>query len=227
MAELILALDVEDRGPALRLLEALPEVRWVKIGSVLFTASGPALVDEIRRGGRFVFLDLKWHDIPATVRGAVRRARSLEVSMITVHAMGGAAMIQAAREAAGPDLRVVAVTVLTSHTSEAFGVAVGRQSPDLAQEVERLARMACASGADGVVCSPLEVGVLRRALGPEPLLVTPGIRRPGDSPGDQSRVATAAQAVRGGATHLVVGRPILEAADPAATWRELQAEIAR
>ncbi len=227
MAELILALDVEDRGTARRLLDVLPEARWVKVGSVLFTASGPALVDEIRRGGRSVFLDLKWHDIPATVRGAVRSARSLEVSMITVHAMGGAAMIQAAREAAGPDLRVVAVTVLTSQTSETFGLAVGRQSPDLGQEVERLARMACASGADGVVCSPLEVGALRRALGPEPLLVTPGIRRPGDSHGDQSRVATAAQAVRGGATHLVVGRPILEAIDPAAAWRELQAEIAR
>lgn len=226
MAELILALDVEDRSTALRLLDALPEVRWVKIGSVLFTGSGPALAEEIRRGGRSVFLDLKWHDIPATVRGAVRSARSLGVSMITVHAMGGTAMIEAAREAAGPDLQVVAVTVLTSQTSETFGAAVGRQPPNLAQEVERLARMACASGADGVVCSPLEVGVLRRALGPEPLLVTPGIRRPGDSQGDQSRVATAAEAVRGGATYLVVGRPILEATDPAAAWRELQAEIA-
>ena len=227
MAELVLALDLPTAKQAMGVLELCPGVVWVKLGSVLFTATGPSLIAELERRGLRVFLDLKWHDIPNTVRGAVGQARSLGVDMVTVHALGGGSMLEAAKEAAGPDLAVVAVTVLTSHTPGSFGEAVGRDSPDLAAEVERLARAALASGLDGVVASPLEASRLRTALGDKPLLVTPGIRRAEDEAGDQARVATVSGAVRAGATHLVVGRPVVEAPDPGAAWAALAAELAQ
>ena len=221
MAELILALDLPSGREAIRLLERLPErLRWVKVGSILMTAEGPDLVRELLGRGYEVFLDLKWHDIPSTVREAVTAARELGVRMVTVHTLGGPAMLRAAAEAAGDALAVVGVTVLTSHDEPDYAETLGRPSVRLLDEAARLARSAISAGLAGGGCSPLEVERLRTGLGPEPLLVVPGIRRPGDGAGDQRRTATPAEAVRHGATHLVVGRPILEAPDPAAALGE-------
>jgi len=220
MADLILALDLPDRDAALRLLDRLPLLRWVKVGSQLMTAEGPSLVRELASRGLSVFLDLKWHDIPNTVRGAVASARAHGVRMTTVHALGGAAMCRAAAEAAEGEMAVVGVTVLTSHDEAEYAATLGRPSVRLLDEAARLARLAVSCGLAGVVCSPLEVDRIRTGLGPDPLIVVPGIRRPGDDPGDQSRSATPAEAVRQGATHLVVGRPILQAADPQAALEE-------
>lgn len=226
MAEIVLALDLPEREAALAMVGRIGAVRWLKIGSVLFTAAGPALVADLVAGGHEVFLDLKWHDIPNTVVGAVRQARALGVRMVTVHTLGGEAMMAAAKEAAGPSLAVVGVTVLTSHDGRGFGAVVGRSVGSLADEAARLADLAKRAGLDGVVSSPLETAALRAALGPHALLVTPGIRAPDDPAGDQARTATAAAAARAGSTHLVVGRPILGSADPAATWARLLAEVA-
>lgn len=224
MAEIVLALDLPDRSAALAMLARVPAARWVKVGPVLFTGAGPELVTVLVARGHAVFLDLKWHDIPNTVAGAVRRARELGVLMVTVHTLGGGEMMAAARDAAGDDLAVVGVTVLTSHDAETFGAVLGRPVASPAGEVLRLAGMARGAGLHGVVSSPLETAALRTALGPEALLVTPGIRAPDEARGDQLRTATAAEAVRAGSTHLVVGRPVLLAADPAAVWARLAAE---
>ncbi len=226
MAELILALDLPDRASALRMLDRLPALRWVKIGSILMTAEGPGLVREIRARRLSVFLDLKWHDIPNTVRGAVAVARGLGVQMTTVHLLGGPVMLRAAAEAAGDDLAVVGVTVLTSHDEAEYAFATGRPSVRLLDEAARLARIGMAAGLAGVVSSPLEVDRLRSGLGPAPLIVVPGIRRPSDVSGDQSRTATPSEAVRQGATHLVIGRPVLLASDPAAAFEELAMSLA-
>lgn len=225
MAELILALDLPDRASALRMLDRLPSLRWVKIGSILMTAEGPALVREITSRGLSVFLDLKWHDIPHTVQGAVSIARSLGVQMVTVHLLGGPAMLRAAVEAAGDDVAVVGVTVLTSHDDAEYAHTTGRPSVRLLDEAARLARLGMASGLAGVVSSPLEVDRLRAGLGPGPLIVVPGIRRPSDDAGDHSRTATPAEAVRQGATHLVIGRPLLLASDPGAVFEELGSSL--
>lgn len=223
--ELVLALDLPTAGQAIALLDRLTGVRWVKLGSVLFTTEGPALVQELKRRGHLVFLDLKWHDIPNTVAGAVRGARALGVDMVTVHTLGGLAMLAAAKEAAGPALSVVGVTVLTSHDPAGFAAVVGRPV-ELDSEVDRLASLAAEAGIDGVVSSPLEVARLRRALGPSALLVAPGIRSAGDPVGDQARIASAREAAAAGASHLVVGRPVTGAPEPAAAWARLQGEIA-
>lgn len=220
MAEVILALDLPDREMSLRLLDRLPSLRWVKVGSVLMTREGRGLLVELRARGLEVFLDLKWHDIPNTVAGAVAAAREQGVRMATVHTLGGAEMMAAAADAAGPDLGLVGVTVLTSHDARSFGLATGRPEVDLGAEGARLARQAMEAGLRGIVCSPLELGVIRQAIGAGPWLVVPGIRRPGDATGDQRRTATPTQAVGAGATHLVVGRPILTAPDPAAALAE-------
>jgi orotidine-5'-phosphate decarboxylase len=225
MAELILALDLPSRDEALRLLDRLPALEWVKVGSILMTAEGPGLVRELTGRGLAVFLDLKWHDIPSTVREAVAVARALGARMATVHTLGGPEMMRGAAEAAGDELAVVGVTVLTSHDASGYAAATGRPSVRLLDEAARLARSAVSAGLAGVVCSPLEVERLRSGLGPEPLLVVPGIRRPGDRDDDQSRTATPAEAVRQGATHLVVGRPIHQAADPAAVLAEYLAAL--
>ncbi len=225
MAELVLALDVATPEAGDALLARVPGVRWVKVGSVLFTAAGPTMVTSLRTRGYRVFLDLKWHDIPNTVVGAVHQARRLGVDMVTVHTLGGGAMMSAAKDAAGPDLAVVGVTVLTSHDSAGFAAVVGRDSVDLGAEVERLAELARRAGIDGMVSSPLETARLRAILGPDKLLVTPGIRCGADRAGDQVRVATAGAAARAGSTHLVVGRPVLESADPAKVWAALTADI--
>jgi orotidine-5'-phosphate decarboxylase len=224
VAELILALDLPRGADALALLDRLPDLRWVKVGSILMTREGPEFVRKLTDRGLQVFLDLKWHDIPNTVAGAVTAARDLGVSMATVHTVGGKAMLEAAAVAGGSELRLIGVTVLTSHDAGGYGQAVGRSKVNVSQEVERLALLGARAGLRGFVCSPHEVSLLRRRLGPEPLIVVPGIRRQSDGPGDQVRVATAKDAVSNGATHLVVGRPVLQATDPVLVLEELMKE---
>ena len=224
MAELILALDLPRGADALPLLDRLPDLRWVKVGSILMTREGPGFVRQLIERGLKVFLDLKWHDIPNTVAGAVTAAREMGVSMATVHTLGGTMMLEAAVVAAGPGLDLVGVTVLTSHDPAQYSRAVGRSEVDLSREVERQALLAAQAGLRGVVCSPLEVSLLRRRLGPDLYIVVPGIRRRSDPAGDQVRVATAEDAAGNGATHLVVGRPVLQAPDPAAALEEFMRE---
>ncbi len=222
MAELIVALDLPSADDAERLLDRLPDLRWAKVGSILMTRAGPDFLRRLADRGLRVFLDLKWHDIPNTVAGAVAAAGDLGVAMATVHTLGGTPMMEAAARAAG-QVALVGVTVLTSHDAAGYGRATGREAPELGAEIARLARAAMASGLSGVVCSPHEIAAVRAATGPDSLVVVPGIRRPGDAPGDQSRVAGPSEAISNGATHLVVGRPILTAADPAAVLREMLA----
>lgn len=224
--ELIVALDVPSAREALPLVDRLPGLTWVKVGSVLMTREGPDLVRQLLDRGLHVFLDLKWHDIPNTVAGAVVAARDMGVRMATVHTLGGRAMMEAAARAAGPDLGLVGVTVLTSHDDTGYAGATGRDSVNLLQEVERQSRNAIEAGLRGVVCSPLEVAVVRGVVGAKHWVVVPGIRRAGEQQGDQTRVATPADAIRAGATHLVVGRPVLEAADPRAAFQSLLEEVA-
>jgi orotidine-5'-phosphate decarboxylase len=223
MAELIVALDLDSADGVERLLDRLPGVRWAKVGSTLFTREGPGIVRRLQRRGIWVFLDLKWHDIPHQVAGAVRAAADLGVDLATVHALGGPAMMAAAQEAAGT-MRLVAVTVLTSHSGRDLADVLGRPGTDAAAEVERLARTAGESGLAGVVASPMEVARLRRILGPGAWLVVPGIR-PGGSPvDDQARTASVREAVHAGATHLVVGRPITRAAEPSLVYQAMMEE---
>jgi orotidine-5'-phosphate decarboxylase len=225
VAELVVAFDVASGREAIALAARLPGLQWAKIGSVLFVREGPALVRELAARGIKVFLDLKWHDIPSTVAGAVTAARELGVALATVHCLGGRAMLEAAARAAGPDLPLVGVTVLTSHDVATLEAVLGRGVPDLGFEAERLARMAVQAGLRGVVASGHELGLLREALGPDPWIVVPGIRLPGDAAGDQARTIAPDDAVRRGATHLVVGRPITAAPDPVAAYRRLAEAI--
>lgn len=222
MAEIIVALDLPGRTEALRWLDRAPGLRWAKVGSVLFTREGPAFVKELLGRGLQVFLDLKWHDIPNTVAGAVEGARELGVAMATIHTLGGDEMMRAAAVAAGAQLGVVGVTVLTSHTAEGYAVATGRGAVVAEDEVRRLARGAISAGLRGIVCSPHEVATVRAVLPAQGWIVVPGIRRPGEAAGDQARVAAPGDAVKAGATHLVIGRPLLQASDPAAAVREFQ-----
>lgn len=221
-----MAFDLPTGKEALALASRLPGLGWAKIGPVLYVREGPALVREFTARGIRVFLDLKWHDIPNTVAGAVEGARELGVALATVHCLGGAAMLSAAKQAAGAQgssgaLSLVGVTVLTSHDAGGFEGIVGRGVPDLGLEVVRLARLAREAGLRGVVASGHEVALLREALGAEPWLVVPGIRAP-DAPGDdQARTVTPGEAVRRGATHLVVGRPITSAKDPLSAFRRM------
>ncbi len=227
-ARLIAALDTPDMARAEAWATALaPHVGVLKVGLELFTALGPETVRRIGAHGP-VFLDLKLHDIPNTVAGAVRSLLPLRPAMLTLHAGGGGPMISAAREAAekaGAERPILlAVTVLTSMdaaTLTSTGVAA---SP--AEQVVRLARLAMAAGADGLVCSPQEVAPIRAALGQAPLLVVPGVRPAGSALGDQSRVATPREAVTAGADWIVLGRPLTQAADPAAAARAIAAELA-
>lgn len=220
MAELIVAFDVSSARRALEIADLLPGLRWAKIGPVLYVREGPEVVREFTQRGVRVFLDLKWHDIPSVVAEAVTAARELGVSLATVHCLGGRAMLDAAARAAGT-LPLVGVTVLTSHDAADFAGLLGRGVPDLGFEAERLARTAVAAGLRGVVASGQELGLLREALGPTPWIVVPGIRSPEAPPDDQTRTITAADAARRGATHLVVGRPITGATDPARMFQLL------
>ena len=200
-----------------------PEVGMLKVGLELFLAEGPAVVRAAAALGRPIFLDLKLHDIPNTVEGAARSAARSGATLLTVHASGGAEMIAAAVRGAGPGVRVLAVTVLTSLGGAALD-AVGLAGPPEAAVV-RLARLAVAAGAGGIVCSPLEVAAVRAAVGHRPLLVIPGVRPAGAAAGDQVRVATPRAAVAAGADVLVVGRPLRDAPDPAAAAREIAAAL--
>jgi orotidine-5'-phosphate decarboxylase len=220
VAELIVAFDVASGREALALATRLPGLRWAKIGPMLFLQEGPALVREFRARGVRVFLDLKWHDIPSAVAGAVAAARGLGADMASVHCLGGHSVLAAAAQAAG-ELALVGVTVLTSHDAAGFGEVLGREVPDLGFEAERLARVAIRAGLRGVVGSGHELARVRDALGPEPWIVVPGIRAPGDAAGDQARATDPADAVRRGATHLVVGRPITVAKDPTGVYQRL------
>ena len=221
MAELVVAFDLPSGREALALAGRLPGLTWAKLGHVLFAREGPAVAREFAARGFRVFLDLKWHDIPNTVAAAVAAARELGVGMATVHCLGGRAMLEAAARAAGPDLPLVGVTVLTSHDAAELESVLGRGVPDLGFEAERLARMAVQAGLRGVVASGHELGLLREALGPDPWIVVPGIRLPGEATGDQARTIAPDEAVRRGATHLVVGRPITAAPDPVVAYRRL------
>ncbi len=223
---LCLALDVADARHAAEWVERTAAfVGTFKIGLQLFTAEGPAVVDRVRRAGaRRIFLDLKLHDIPNTVAGAVRAAASLGVDELTLHVSGGRSMLEAASAAAG-DMVLLGVTVLTSLDAASLAeTGEGMGSPEAL--VLRRAELAVSCGLRGLVCSPAEVGAVRRALGPGPRLVTPGIRGLGDEGGDQRRTTTAGEARRAGADLLVLGRPILSAADPLAALRRFSTEIA-
>jgi orotidine-5'-phosphate decarboxylase len=224
MADLILALDVPRAAEALALVDRLPGLKWVKLGPMLMTREGPELVRTLLQRGLQVFLDLKWHDIPNTVAGAVTAAREMGVGMATVHIVGGRAMLEAAVAAAGPDLALVGVTVLTSLDEIALGRVLGRSEVSLPAEVERLSQLGTDAGLRGVVCSPQEVSLLRKRLGAEQYIVVPGIRSRSDPTADQARVATAFDAAVNGATHLVVGRPILGSSDPAAALEQFMKE---
>jgi len=219
VAELVVAFDVAAGRDALALADRLPGLRWAKLGSMLFVREGPILVKEFAARGVRVFLDLKWHDIPSTVAEAVSAARSQGVSMATVHCLGGPAMLAAAAQAAGPDLSLVGVTLLTSHTPAEAEQILGRGVPDLGVEATRLARLALGAGLRGLVASGHELAMLRTALGSEPWIVVPGVRAPTDPADDQARTVTPQEAVRLGATHIVVGRPITRARDPRAVYQ--------
>jgi orotidine-5'-phosphate decarboxylase len=237
---LFVALDVESLADAETLLERFGDrARGVKIGNQLFTAAGPTAIERAHKRGARVFLDLKYHDIPNTVAGAVREATRLGVFMLNVHASGGVAMMRAAAEAATKAARdfavarpiVLGVTVLTSLDRKALAHDVG-VSASVESHVLHLAERAREAGLDGCVASPQEIGLLRRALGPKWIIVTPGVRpgAPGEAPrpnDDQRRVATPASAVRAGADYLFVGRPITAAADPAAAIDAILEEISR
>ena len=222
VAEIIVAFDQASARAALALADRLPGLSWAKLGAVLYVREGPALVREFLARGTRIFLDLKWHDIPSTVAGAVAAARNLGVHLATVHCRGGPAMLDAARAAAG-DLALIGVTVLTSHDAAGFSRVVGRPVAGLGDEAERLAQLARAAGLKGVVASGHEVAALRRLLGPEAWIVVPGVRRPGEPASDQARTVAPAEAVQAGASHLVVGRSITEAADPVRAYQEFQA----
>lgn len=232
MDRLIVALDHPTVEEARACVEALDgSARAFKVGSVLYTRGGPPLVEGLVGAGHGVFLDLKFHDTPATVGGAVAAAADLGVGLLTVHAAGGPAMLAAAREAAdrvADPPRLVAVTVLTSLDADTWREIAGPGSRPLGETARALARLAVEAEMDGVVCSPLEAADLRGALGPDALLVVPGIR-PAWSVSDhsgQARTASPAEAIAAGADHLVVGRAITAAGDPAAAARRVAAEIA-
>jgi orotidine-5'-phosphate decarboxylase len=225
---LAVALDLPDTLQAFDLVNRLGDTcQWFKVGMELYYAAGNSFVQQLRDRGFNVFLDLKLHDIPNTVAGAVRSATQAGASLLTVHASGGAAMLSAAAEAAATPgaPRLLAVTVLTSmDANELSGIGVAGTP---AEQVLRLARLAQSSGIDGMVCSAEEVSTLRIEMGPQTMLVIPGIRPTGAATEDQRRIATPAKAIAQGASMLVVGRPITRAADPAAAARAILEEIAQ
>lgn len=225
--DLILALDVDTREEAVRILRPLQgRLRWAKIGLQMFTAHGPEFVRQIGGMGFNVFLDLKLHDIPNTVAKAVASVAALPVGMLTIHTSGGREMMSWARKAQSdhaPGLLLLGVTVLTSLDLDAIretGVPA-----TVGEQVWRLAGLAVDSGLQGLVCSPKEIAALRAKLPPGIRLVTPGIRPPGSPADEQKRVMTPAEAAGAGADYIVVGRPILEARDPGDAVARIQADL--
>jgi orotidine-5'-phosphate decarboxylase len=225
---LIVALDTPSAASALALVDKLEgRCEWFKVGLELFSAVGPSIVEELTRRRHSIFLDLKFHDIPNTVAGAVRSAAGLGVRMMTVHTLGGPAMLEAARTALDgltDPPQLLAVTVLTSMDMEQLN-AVGVESLP-GEQVELLGRLALGAGFCGFVCSPQEIAKMRAITGPRGVLVVPGIRPAGAETGDQKRIATPAEALKQGASYLVVGRPITQAADPAAAAEAIVREMA-
>ncbi|HZS28858.1 MAG TPA: orotidine-5'-phosphate decarboxylase [Candidatus Angelobacter sp.] len=221
---LIVALDVSSASAAQELVQRIGDAAGIyKVGLQLFTAEGPSFVRDLVRSGKRVFLDLKLHDIPNTVSHAVKSAVDLGVHMLTVHASGGSAMLRAATEAADGKLNILAVTVLTSLSDEDLeetGIA-GR----VTDQALRMAALAQNAGCQGIVSSPREALLIRKSLGEGFAIVTPGIRPAGAEGNDQQRIATPAQAIVNGASHIVVGRPITRAADPAEGARAIISEM--
>jgi orotidine-5'-phosphate decarboxylase len=227
MATPIIALDVPSAAKALELVDRLGDAAsFYKIGSPLFTAAGPQIVRDVRQSGKRIFLDLKYHDIPNTVAHAVESAAKLGVEMLTVHTTGGLTMLRAARAAAGDDgPRILGVTVLTSFGADEIQQAWGKDVNSVREEVIRLGALAIEAGLHGVVSSPLEIEQLRRRHGADLIIVTPGIRPADAQSDDQVRTATPATAARAGADYIVVGRPVIAAADPVAVMHRINAEL--
>lgn len=228
--QVAVALDVTASGEIPGIVDALPDqLNWYKVGLELFCSEGPAVLKPLKTRGKRIFLDLKLHDIPRTVERAVRSAAAHGIDLMTVHATGGRAMMQAAADAAkalGKDRpRLVAVTTLTSlDTQDLLDIGINRSPADQALA---LADLAMEAGIDGLVTSVLEVAALRARVGPDAILVTPGIRLADGPSEDQKRVATPATAVRSGSSLLVVGRPILNADDPHAAATQILEEVAK
>lgn len=220
---IIVALDYADEGPAMALVEQLdPALCRLKVGKEMFTRLGPRFVRQLADRGYEVFLDLKFHDIPNTVARACTAAAELGVWMMNVHASGGRRMMEAARDALEAFVerpRLLGVTVLTSLDAQELDEIGFSGTPE--DNVRRLARLAAASGLDGVVCSPREAAALRAELGRDFLLVTPGVRPAGADAGDQRRVMTPVEAMAAGSSYLVIGRPITAAADPLVALRQI------
>ncbi len=231
-ARAIVALDVPTAEQAVALADRLGDgCDFVKVGGELFTAAGPAVVDAVRRrtgshgGDRDVFLDLKLHDIPNTVQAAARRAASLGARLLTVHATGGRAMLEAAVEGAGEDCGVLAVTVLTSLDAAALGEAWGRTVTDVQAEVQRLSSLARSAGVRGVVCSGFEAAAVRAEHGDALEILVPGVRLAGGVAHDQKRVVTPGRAAAAGATYVVIGRTVTKDADPRGALARVRAEL--
>ena len=228
MPEVIVALDKPSAREALALVDRLgPVGGFYKVGLELFSHGGPDVVREIRKRGKRVFLDLKLHDIPATVAGAVRAAIDLDVELLTVHASGGRGMLEAGQEATEGRVSLLGVTVLTSLTAADVEAVWGREINSIREEVQRLAEMAVGVGLAGVVASALEASWIRRQLDSDFLIVTPGIRPPGDRAGDQRRVVTPTAAVESGSDYLVVGRSVTMADDPIGALEAMVDEVER
>lgn len=226
MNRVIVPLDVPTTDQAIALVDRLGDRSdFYKVGFELFTRAGPAVVQTLVDRGKRVFLDLKLHDIPNTVARAVSVASDLGVDLLTLHATGGPSMLSAAADARTGSLQLLGVTVLTSLTPDEMGTVWDREIRSVRDDVARLAVMSRDAGIDGVVASALEASWIRGQVGPDFLVVTPGIRPAGADAGDQNRVATPADAVRAGADYLVIGRPITRAPDPASAFDAISAEI--
>ena len=226
MSTVIIPLDVPTPEEAFSLVDRLgDQADFYKVGLELYTRAGPDVVRELVRRDKQVFLDLKLHDIPNTVRRAVAVASDLGVQLLTVHGAGGPTMLEAAVEGRTGELRLLAVTVLTSLSPHEMGTVWGREIRSIREEVGRLTGAAQEAGVDGVVASALEASWIRSQVGPDFLVVTPGIRPAGTSQDDQNRVATPAEAARAGADYLVIGRPITGAEDPATALSAVLREI--
>jgi orotidine-5'-phosphate decarboxylase len=221
----IVALDVSSADDALQIVAALGDrCRFYKIGSELFTAAGPAVVRQVRDAGCDIFLDVKLHDIPNTVRGAAKSAAAMDVRLLTVHAAGGVPMIEAAVDAAGDRVGILAVTVLTSFDEASLADATGRSDVRVSAEVARLAELASRGKAHGVVCSGSEAASVREQFDDLAVLV-PGIRMSGGPTHDQRRVVTPVEAAAAGARYIVVGRAVTAASDPRSVMDAILAQL--
>jgi len=228
MAEIIVALDLPTEEEALDIVDLLgDDVDFYKVGSPLFTRVGSSIIEELNEREKRVFLDLKYHDIPNTVAQAVEAAAALDVALLTLHASGGTAMLRAARDAVrrGEGPALLGVTLLTSFSAAEVEEVWDKELRSLREEVARLASIAAEAGLDGVIASALEAEELKRRHGKDFLVITPGIRPAGHIAGDQARVATPATAVRAGADYLVVGRPVITAADPRSVVETIREQI--